>query len=150
MCDVTNLLLGPDGATYVYGKQKGATEQTQEKLEEGMKNYIEIVEDTCKKELRNIQGIGAAGGIAVPFLAFANVSIRSGIETVLELLGFEKMLQGVDLVVTGEGRLDGQSSCGKVLSGIGESCQKRGIPAVSYTHLDVYKRQGLSGLRKED
>ena len=79
MCDVTNLLLGPDGATYVYGKQKGATEQTQEKLEEGMKNYIEIVEDTCKKELRNIQGIGAAGGIAVPFLAFANVSIRFGI-----------------------------------------------------------------------
>lgn len=131
MSDVTNILLGPYGATYVYGKQKGATEQIQEKLEQGMENYIKIVEDTCKKELRNILGIGAAGGIAVPLLAFANVSVRSGIETVLELLGFEEMLQGVDLVVTGEGRLDGQSSCGKVLSGIGGICQKRGIPVVA-------------------
>lgn len=131
MCDVTNPLLGENGATYVYGKQKGATPEDQKQLEKGMENYADVLEKACGKSLRNLEGAGAAGGFVLPFLAFGNVQIQSGIKTVLRLMDFDRLLEGVDLVVTGEGRLDGQSIQGKVLSGIGEACQKKNIPAVA-------------------
>lgn len=128
MCDVTNPLLGPNGATHVYGAQKGADEEMRERLEAGMASYICVVEETSGQALREIPGVGAAGGLAVPLMAFANVKLQSGIETVLGLLNFDKLLEGVDLVVTGEGRLDFQSAQGKALWGIGRACQKKGIP----------------------
>lgn len=128
MCDVANPLLGPNGATYVYGPQKGADSQALVRLEAGMSSYVQVVERTCGRALRDIPGAGAAGGLAIPLIAFAGAALRSGIETVLELLNFDALLEGVDLVVTGEGRLDFQSAQGKVLYGIGRACQKRGIP----------------------
>lgn len=131
MCDVKNPLLGPDGATYVYGKQKGAGPQEQAQLEAGMENYINVVEAVCGKQFRDLPGCGAAGGLSVPLLAFSHVEIRSGIETVLSLVEFDKLIQDVDLVVTGEGRLDYQSTQGKVLSGIGRHCARQGVPAVA-------------------
>lgn len=131
MCDVKNPLLGPDGATYVYGKQKGAGPQEQTRLEAGMENYINVVEAACGKQFRDLPGCGAAGGLSVPLLAFSHVEIRSGIETVLSLVEFDKLIQDVDLVVTGEGRLDYQSTQGKVLSGIGRHCARQDVPAVA-------------------
>lgn len=129
MCDVKNPLLGPNGATYVYGAQKGATSQTQALLEAGMHNLIDIIEKKTNADIRNKPGSGAAGGLSITLLAFANAVLRSGIETVLDILSFDTLLNDVDLVITGEGRLDYQSAQGKVLDGIGTACRKRGIPA---------------------
>lgn len=131
MCDVKNPLLGPQGATWVYGRQKGATPAQQTRLEAGMENYCTVLEAACGRRLQDLPGSGAAGGLAVPLLAFSRVEICSGIETVLSLVGFDDLLADVDLVVTGEGRLDAQSTQGKVLSGIGRHCARRGVPAVA-------------------
>ena len=131
MCDVSNPLLGPTGATHIYGKQKGVTEELEGSIEKGMEHFADIVEQTCGFPIRNIPGSGAAGGFAVPLLAFAKCSLCSGIETVLQILDFDRLLEGVDLVISGEGRLDGQSSQGKVLDGIGEACKKKNIPVVA-------------------
>lgn len=129
MCDVNNPLLGPDGATYVYGAQKGATPEMQAQLECGMSNLIDVIEKKAGMEIRHKPGAGAAGGLSITLMAFAGAVLRSGIETVLDILSFDKLLEGVDLVVTGEGRLDYQSAHGKVLDGIGNACKKKGIPA---------------------
>lgn len=128
MCDVTNPLLGPNGATHVYGPQKGADHAAIARLEAGMANYVRVLEQVCGQALRDIPGAGAAGGLAVPLIAFAGATLHSGIQTVLNLLDFDILLEGVDLVITGEGRIDFQSAQGKVLCGIGEACKKKGIP----------------------
>lgn len=131
MCDVSNPLLGPNGATYVYGPQKGATAETLPILEAGMVNYAHIIEAASGRQLCHLPGSGAAGGLALPLLGFAQVTQQSGIETVLSLLDFDHLLEGVDLVITGEGCLDGQSVQGKVLAGIGSACRRKGVPAVA-------------------
>lgn len=128
MCDVTNPLLGTNGSAYVYGAQKGADSTTQDRLERGMASYATIIEAVSGRAVRDIPGVGAAGGLAVPLIAFADVKLQSGIETVLNLLNFDRLLEDVDLVITGEGRLDFQSAQGKALWGIGNACKKRGIP----------------------
>ncbi|HIT90523.1 MAG TPA: glycerate kinase [Candidatus Merdenecus merdavium] len=131
MCDVDNPLYGEKGATYVYGEQKGGTKEQLDLLEKGMIHYGNLIEKTCHKSIVGLEGAGAAGGFAVPFLAFTNAIIQSGIKTVLELIHFEDLLEGVDLVVTGEGRLDWQSVYGKVLYGVGNACKRKSIPAVA-------------------
>ena len=131
MCDVKNPLLGPEGATYTYGPQKGATPEKQAILEAGMAHYADVIERRCGRVLRTLPGTGAAGGFVLPLMAFSKIEIRSGIETVLSLLQFDRLLEGVDLVVTGEGRLDSQSLQGKVLAGIGDACAKKGIPVAA-------------------
>lgn len=128
MCDVTNPLLGPNGATYVYGQQKGATSEMQQELEIGMANFIDVIEQKANIDIRTLPGSGAAGGLAITLIAFAGAVLKSGIATVLDIIEFDKLLEGVDLVVTGEGRLDYQSAQGKVLYGIGNACKKKGIP----------------------
>ena len=128
MCDVKNPLLGPNGATYVYGMQKGATPEMQRELEAGLTNLVDVIEKKASSRIRDISGTGAAGGLSIPLIAFANAFIRSGIETVLDIIQFDRLLENVDLVVTGEGRLDYQSAQGKVLYGIGNACRKKNIP----------------------
>lgn len=131
MCDVDNPLLGPGGATSVYGPQKGGTPEILKRLEAGMKNYADVLLETTGKAFHDMPGAGAAGGIAVPFLAFTGAKMRSGISVVLETMGFEESLADADLVVTGEGRLDHQSLCGKVLCGIGNLCKRHEVPVVA-------------------
>lgn len=131
MCDVKNPLLGKKGATFVYGPQKGGDAERLQYLEEGMKHYADIVKKQFGKDVTEIEGCGAAGGLSIPFLIFGNAKIASGIQTVLERIRFDALLEGVDLVVTGEGRVDSQSACGKVLSGIGNACKERGIPVAA-------------------
>lgn len=128
MCDVKNPLLGPNGATYVYGMQKGATPEMQRELEAGLTNLVDVIEKKASSRIRDISGTGAAGGLSITLIAFANAFIRSGIETVLDIIQFDRLLENVDLVVTGEGRLDYQSAQGKVLYGIGNACRKKNIP----------------------
>lgn len=131
LCDVDNPLLGERGASAIYGPQKGADPEMVRLLDAGLKNYADVLEASSGKTLREKPGAGAAGGISLPLLSFADARLLSGTEAVLELLGFPEMLQDADLVITGEGRLDRQSLMGKVLSGVGKACKKAGVPCIA-------------------
>ncbi len=131
MSDVTNPLLGPTGATYVFGKQKGATPELQKKLEAGMEHYIGIAEQVTGRLVRNEAGAGAAGGLGAALMLFTNAKMQSGIETVLEVLDFQNRIYDADLVITGEGRMDYQSAYGKVPAGVGKVCLSENIPCVA-------------------
>lgn len=131
MCDVTNPLTGPDGAAYTFGKQKGGTPLQLDALEAGMRQYAALLKETFGLDADQIPGAGAAGGLGAAFCVFLRAVLKSGIDTVLDLVHFDQLLDGVDLVVTGEGRMDWQSAFGKVPSGIGMRCKKRGIPVIA-------------------
>ena len=130
MCDVTNPLCGLDGATYTFGAQKGATPQMQERLEAGMRTYRDVIRAQFGVDPDTLRGGGAAGGLGTALCVFLGGEMRSGIDAVLDLVHFDERLQGVDLVVTGEGRTDWQSCFGKVMQGVGERSRKAGVPAV--------------------
>ncbi|MFI3237294.1 MAG: glycerate kinase [Lachnospiraceae bacterium] len=131
MSDVKNPLCGPTGATYIFGKQKGASGADFILLEEGMNHYISIVEKVCDKQVAKIEGAGAAGGLGAGLLAFTNASMRSGIQTVMDILTLEEKIDGADLVITGEGMMDHQSAYGKVAYGVGTACKNKNIPCVA-------------------
>lgn len=131
MCDVNNPLCGKDGATYTFGKQKGGTPEVLDELERGMQNYRDVMIREFGINPDEMPGSGAAGGLGAALLVFLHASLKSGIETVLDLIDFDKRLEGVSLVVTGEGRTDWQSCFGKVMQGVGNHCKKCGVPAVA-------------------
>ena len=131
MCDVTNPLLGNQGATYTFGHQKGADDTMLAELEYGMSIYANKIKSIIGKDISGKEGSGAAGGLGFALMAFLGAKLQSGIDVVLDLLDFDKKLKDVDLVITGEGRMDNQSAFGKVPSGIGKRCKKMGVPAVA-------------------
>ncbi|WP_077611909.1 glycerate kinase family protein [Clostridium sp. Marseille-P2415] len=131
MCDVTNPLTGPDGAAYTFGKQKGGTPEILTGLEADMEKYAKKLFELTGIDVNQIPGSGAAGGLGAALKVFLHANMKSGIETVLDLIEFDSLLEGVDLVITGEGRMDWQSAFGKVPSGIGMRCRAKGIPAVA-------------------
>ena len=131
MCDVTNPLCGKDGATRTFGKQKGGTPEILDELEAGMEHYRDVIKAQFGIDLDTVAGAGAAGGLGAALMVYLNGKLKSGIETVLDLIDFDRRLEGVSLVVTGEGRTDWQSAFGKVMQGVGERCKKQGIPAVA-------------------
>ena len=130
MCDVTNPLTGQTGATMTYGKQKGGTPDILERLEAGMCNYREVVFRETGVDADTIQGSGAAGGLGAALAIFLGGEMRSGIETVLNLVHFKERLSGVDLVITGEGCADRQSCYGKVMQGVGQHAKALDIPVI--------------------
>lgn len=129
MCDVNNPLTGKNGATMVFGAQKGADENMQNRLEAGMKNYAEVIYKKLGINAEKIKGGGAAGGLGAALTVFLSAEMKSGIETVLDLIDFNSLLKSADVVITGEGRTDGQSVCGKVVSGVGLRAKKFGKTA---------------------
>ncbi|MCI7796264.1 MAG: glycerate kinase [Lachnospiraceae bacterium] len=131
MCDVTNPLTGPDGATYTFGKQKGGTPEILDRLEAGMKNYASVMREKLGMDVEMNAGAGAAGGLGAALCGYLHANLKSGIDTVLDLIDFDGLLEGVDMVVTGEGRIDWQSAFGKVPSGVGLRCKAKNIPAVA-------------------
>ncbi len=131
MCDVTNPLCGPDGATYTFGKQKGGTPEILDRLEKGMQNYRDVIIREFGVNPDEIQGSGAAGGLGAALKVFLHAEMKSGIETVLDLIDFDARLEGVDLVVTGEGRTDWQSCFGKVMQGVGDRSAKHQVPVAA-------------------
>lgn len=131
MCDVTFPLLGPEGATYVFGPQKGADKPRLEALEAGMTNYVNVINEKFGEYIGDKPSTGAAGGLSAALMVFLKAQLKSGIQAVLELSDFDKKLDGVDVVISGEGRADHQSANGKVLYGVGTSARKRGIPAIA-------------------
>ncbi|HHV99952.1 MAG TPA: glycerate kinase [Clostridiaceae bacterium] len=132
ICDVTNPLTGPNGATAVYGPQKGVkTQETFEILEKGMKNYEKLIMDTTGMDMSAIPGSGAAGGLGATMVAFFGAVLKPGIETILDFVNFDNRINDVDLVITGEGKIDSQSVFGKVPVGIAERCKQKNVRVVA-------------------
>lgn len=130
MCDVDNPLLGEQGATRVFGPQKGANPEVVERVEAGMAVYARALSEACGRDVAPVPGAGAAGGLGAACLA-VGAALRPGIDTVLDLVGFDGLLRGADLVVTGEGRLDAQTAHGKVVSGVAAASRRAGVPCVA-------------------
>ena len=131
LCDVKNPLCGENGATRTFAPQKGATPQMVDGLERGMQSYRDVLKRQFGADPDMLPGAGAAGGLGAMLMILLGGEMRSGIETVLELNNFDGLLKGVDLVITGEGRTDWQSACGKVLQGVGERAKRAGVPVIA-------------------
>jgi len=130
-CDVDNPLLGESGASVIYGPQKGADEAAVKELDAALTNFSDVIERWKGLELRNYPGAGAAGGLGFGLMAFFNARMESGIDTILDLVNFEDQLKESHLVITGEGRIDGQSIRGKVPVGVAMRAKKCGIPVLA-------------------
>ncbi|MGA0333245.1 MAG: glycerate kinase, partial [Kiritimatiellia bacterium] len=118
MCDVTNPLTGEKGAARVFAPQKGATPEQVELLEAGLLRLSDCIRRDLGRDLSSLPGGGAAGGIAAGAVAFLGAELVSGVEEMIRLSGLSAKIREADCVITGEGRVDGQSLDGKVLSGI--------------------------------
>jgi len=118
LTDVTNPLCGPEGAAEIFGPQKGASPAQVRQLSQGLESLGRLLEAETGMNLRSMPGLGAAGGFALPFVAYMGAGMRSGIDFVLDLLKFDEKLAGTDLVITGEGRTDAQSAMGKAVSAV--------------------------------
>jgi glycerate kinase len=133
MCDVRNPFTGPCGATYTYGPQKGASPETLAQLEEGMLHFADVIKRDLGKDIKDVPGAGAAGGLGGALCAFLDGNPKSGIETMLDLVRFNEIIEKADIIITGEGCADGQSAQGKVLWGIGTNAKEKGIPVIAIT-----------------
>lgn len=131
ICDVNNPLFGPNGAAYVYAPQKGADHEQVRFLDKGLRNFSHIIEQEKGINISKVSGAGAAGGMGAACLAFFHAQLKSGIETVLEIIGFDKLIAGADLIITGEGKLDRQTIMGKTASGILAAARKHHIPVIA-------------------
>ncbi len=127
-CDVNNPLLGPEGATYVFGPQKGVTEDVRPLLEAAMARFSKVLEQTFRGFDPYMPGTGAAGGMGAAVSVFLNASLEPGIDMLLDAIGFDRLAGEADIIVTGEGRMDAQSLRGKVSSGVGFRAMKAGRP----------------------
>lgn len=131
MCDVDNPLYGPRGAAHIFAPQKGADKDMVERLDRGLVYLAQVMERDLGTCVAQIPGVGAAGGMGGGCVAFLGAKLKSGIESVLDTVEFDAMLEGTDLVITGEGRIDGQSIHGKVISGIAGRTKPRNIPLLA-------------------
>ena len=131
MCDVENPLCGPTGASAVFAPQKGADPAMVARLDQGLQHLAQVIQRDTGRSVANVPGAGAAGGMGAGCLAFLGAELKSGIECVLDTVGFDDLLSGADLVITGEGRIDSQSVHGKVISGIAQRTKPRGIPLIA-------------------
>jgi glycerate kinase len=131
--DVTNPLCGPEGASAIYGPQKGVSPQMVAMLDKALAHYAEIVERDLQVEVGEVAGAGAAGGLGAGVIAFCNAQIRSGASLVLQVMGFESYLEAADIIFTGEGKIDRQIEFGKAISGVALLAEKHGVPVVAFT-----------------
>jgi len=129
-CDVDNPLCGTRGATKVFGPQKGASKEMVIALDNGLNHFGRLLENKSAKNLIDVPGMGAAGGMALPFVAFFETQLKSGLEIVLDRLDFDTLIQGATLIITGEGKTDAQSTMGKVISGVGKRGKEQKIPVI--------------------
>ena len=131
MCDVTNPLYGPTGAAYVFAPQKGADAEKVKSLDAGLRHFGDVIRSQLGIDVRRMPGAGAAGGMGAGCVALLGGMIQSGIDAVLDVTGFDRQLEGADLVITGEGRIDSLSAGGKVISGVARRTRAKGIPLIA-------------------
>jgi glycerate kinase len=128
--DVTNPLTGPAGAAATYGPQKGADPAAVAELDAALGIYGAAIEAVTGRAVADVPGAGAAGGTSAALLGFTNATLRPGVEVVAEMAGLDRSLEGVDLVITGEGRADEQTLAGKAAMGVATLAGSRAIPVV--------------------
>lgn len=147
--DVDNPLCGSQGASQIFGPQKGASPEQVRELDAALAHFATVTAATLGRDVSGQPGAGAAGGVGFAALAFLQATFRPGIEVVAELVGLEEALQGADLAVTGEGRLDGQTLRGKTPAGVLRLAQRHGVPVVAVAGslgegYDALYQQGLA------
>jgi len=128
LTDVNNPLHGKNGAAFVFAAQKGANASEINELDEGLKKFANVVQSAFDMDISLLPGSGAAGGVGAGAAIFCKAKIKSGIESILDLLHFDKQLQHSDLIISGEGLLDKQTLKGKVVKGVVDRCTKAGKP----------------------
>ena len=132
LCDVDNPLFGPRGAAHTYARQKGATEEGVLLLDAGLESFSTVLKGHFGRDFSQVPGAGAAGGMGAGTLAFLGAMLRPGIQTVMELTGFDARLEQADLVITGEGKVDEQTLFGKLILGITRKAAARQIPVLAF------------------
>ena len=132
-CDVKNVLCGDNGCSAIYGPQKGATPEMIKDMDLWLGNYAQLTKEVIQTSDANIPGTGAAGGMGFAFLSYLNASLMSGIELVMKETDLESHIKDADIVVTGEGRLDGQSYMGKAPVGVAKLAKKYNKPVIAFS-----------------
>lgn len=145
-CDVTNPLCGEHGASRVFGPQKGATPEMVEQLDVNLSHYADVVKQQLHKDIRDVQGAGAAGGLGAGLLIFTQAVLRKGIEIVIEYTELREKLIAADVVFTGEGGIDFQTKFGKTPYGVARAAKEAGKPVIA---LAGYVGEGIDTLYAE-
>ena len=130
-CDVTNPLTGPEGASAIYGPQKGATPEMVAELDSALELFAEVVRRDVGVDVEHLQGSGAAGGLGGGMVAFLNAELRTGVDIIMGIVNIDEHLEGADLVITGEGALDFQTVYNKAPIGVAQRAQAKGVPVVA-------------------
>ena len=146
LCDVTNTLHGPNGAAHVYARQKGATDEQIQYLDDGLKHFSSIIEGQLGIDVSTFPGSGAAGGIGAGMHALFGASLEKGFTAISKLTGLEQQIQSCDMVISGEGKLDMQSLQGKVIDGIAKLCEKHEKPLALFVGKSELEEQHLRNI----
>ena len=151
--DVNNPLCGPKGAARIYGPQKGATPEIIEKLDKSLAHFAEIIKRDLNKDIKDIPGAGAAGGLGAGLIAFLDAELKQGIEIVIEIVKLEQAIKEADLVITGEGKIDKQTIYGKAPIGVAKIAKKYNIPVIAIAAIigddaDIVHQHGIDNLIK--
>lgn len=151
--DVSNPLCGPKGASRIYGPQKGATPEMTKELDESLAYFAEIIKRDLHKDIKDIPGAGAAGGLGASLIAFLNAELRPGIDIIIEIAKLEQAIKDADLVVTGEGKIDSQTIYGKAPIGVARIAKKYNIPVIAVAAIisddaDIVHQYGINTLIK--
>lgn len=131
MCDIDNPMYGENGAAYVFAPQKGADEETVVALDAQLRSFADVIQSSLGVDVSGIKGAGAAGAMGAGVYAFLGGELKQGIDTVLDLVGFDQLLEGCDCVFTGEGKLDSQSLSGKVVIGVSLRAKRKNVPVIA-------------------
>ncbi len=129
--DVSNPLCGPKGAARIYGPQKGATSEVIEELDESLAHFAEVIKRDLHRDIKDIPGAGAAGGLGAGLMAFLDAKLKPGIEIIIEVVKLEQAIKDADLVITGEGKIDSQTIYGKGPVGVAKIAKKYHIPVMA-------------------
>ena len=129
-CDVDNPLTGPRGASAVFGPQKGATPEMVAQLDAALRRWAEVIRRDLGRDVENVPGAGAAGGLGAGLMALLNARLRRGVEIVVEATGLERHLTDADLCLTGEGNTDFQTAHGKTPMGVAQAARRHGVPVI--------------------
>lgn len=130
-CDVDNPLYGPQGAARIFARQKGADPQMIDRLDAGLRNFAAVVERHTGHDLAQTPGAGAAGGVGGALCSLLHANLRPGIEMLLDAIGFDRLIAGADLILTGEGKIDHQTLHGKVPCGVLQAGRRQQIPVIA-------------------
>jgi len=150
---VSNPLCGPKGASQIYGPQKGATPEAIKELDESLAYFAKIIERDLNKDVKDIPGAGAAGGLGASLIAFLGAELRPGIEIIIEIVKLEQAIKDTDLVITGEGKIDSQTIYGKAPIGVAKIAKKYNVPVIAVAAIisddaDIVHQHGIDNLIK--